>query len=73
MSSAASRLTFAMIKPHAVKNPIAMDHIRAIIGEHGFQVEANRRLQFDSALAEHFYEEHRQKFFYNRLHTFMCR
>lgn len=50
-----------------------MSRIRDIIAAHGFRVEANRRLQFDSELAERFYEEHRQKFFYNRLHTFMCR
>lgn len=71
--SSATRLTFAIIKPHAVKNPIAMNQIRDIIAEHGFRVEANRQLQFSPALAERFYEEHRQKFFYNRLHTFMCR
>lgn len=71
--SASTRITFALIKPHAVKNPIAMQHIRQIIEEHGFQVEANRRLQFSEKLAENFYVEHREKFFYNRLHTFMCR
>lgn len=71
--SSATRLTFAIIKPHAVKNPIAMQHIRAIIADHGFCVQANRRLQFNGTLAELFYAEHRHKFFYNRLHTFMCR
>lgn len=67
------QLTFAIIKPHAVKNPFAMEQIRQQILDHQFQIVKNKKIQFTNQLAEKFYNEHKLKFFYNRLHTFMCR
>lgn len=67
------QLTFAIIKPHAVKNPFAMEQIRQHILDHKFQIVKNKQIQFNNQLAEQFYDEHKFKFFYQRLHTFMCR
>lgn len=72
-AAAAHRITFAIIKPHAVQNPIALQHIRNIILDNGFTIVHDKRVHMNASLAEKFYEEHRTKFFYNRLATFMCR
>lgn len=67
------QLTFAIIKPHAVRNPWALQWIRQCLLEHNFTTVRSRRLQLSAEQAAEFYAEHRGKFFYNRLHTFMCR
>lgn len=66
-------LTFAMIKPHAVANPVALRQIMKIIDENGFKVVKKSRIHFHLQKAELFYEEHKGKFYYNRLVTFMTR
>jgi nucleoside-diphosphate kinase len=66
-------LTFAMIKPHVVKNPIALAHIMQMLSENNFKIVRKTRIKFDRALAESFYKEHEGKFYYNRLVTFMAR
>lgn len=67
------QLTFAIIKPHAVSNPCALQRIRDLLDQHRFKVVRRRELHFTPQLAADFYAEHVGKFFYNRLHTFMCR
>lgn len=73
IARAAMQLTFAIIKPHAVRNPWTLQWIRRALADHQFTTVRRRRLQFSEQLAAEFYAEHRGKFFYNRLHTFMCR
>lgn len=67
------QLTFAIIKPHAVRNPWALQWIHDSLSENRFRIVRQRQLQFTPQLAAEFYAEHCGKFFYNRLHTFMCR
>lgn len=66
-------ITFAMIKPHVVKNPIALNHIMQIISENNFKVVRKARFRFNKEKAEEFYSEHKGKFYFNRLVTFMLR
>ncbi|KAJ3645017.1 hypothetical protein Zmor_022710 [Zophobas morio] len=65
------QLTFAIIKPHVVKQPLVLETIRDMILTSNFKVVKTRRHAFTLKEAELFYEEHRNKFFYNRLVTFM--
>lgn len=66
-------LTFAMIKPHAVANPVALEHILRTIQQNNFVIVKKSRIQFNREMAENFYGEHRGKFYFNRLVTFMMR
>lgn len=66
-------ITFAMIKPHVVKNPIALKQIMAIISENNFRIVRKNRIHFTKESAENFYQEHNGKFYFNRLVTFMMR
>ncbi|KAG6451133.1 hypothetical protein O3G_MSEX006947 [Manduca sexta] len=63
-------LTLAIIKPHAIKNPVALSYIRNVI-KNKFVVIRTKRLSLDTETAGKFYKEHVGKFFYNRLITFM--
>ncbi|XP_072945053.1 nucleoside diphosphate kinase 6-like [Epargyreus clarus] len=64
------QLTLAIIKPHAVKNPVALSYIRNVI-KNRFVVVKTKRVSLDKESAGKFYKEHMQKFFFNRLVTFM--
>lgn len=66
-------LTFAIIKPHIIKNLLAFEGIRSIILESHFKVVKSKIKPITQEEAERFYEEHKHKFFYNRLVTFMTR
>lgn len=66
------QLTLAIIKPHAVKNPVALSYIRNVIRKN-FVVVKTKRTILDTEAAGNFYKEHVEKFFYNRLVTFMAR
>lgn len=66
------QLTLAIIKPHAVKNPVALSFIRQVI-KNKFIVVKSKRVSLDKETACNFYKEHCGKFFYNRLVTFMAR
>lgn len=66
-------ITFAMIKPHVVKHPVALKHIMNVISENNFRIIKKSRIKFDVKSAGNFYAEHRGKFYYNRLVTFMAR
>ncbi|XP_055903451.1 nucleoside diphosphate kinase 6 [Eupeodes corollae] len=63
-------ITFALIKPHAVKNIVALKYVTDII-KHNFSVLQTKEVVITKQLASRFYEEHQGKFFYNRLVTFM--
>lgn len=66
-------LTFAIIKPHVVSNPVAFQKLRDIITENKFEIIRSKQLQLTESVLEEFYWEHKNKFFYNRLITFMRR
>lgn len=66
------QLTLAIIKPHAVKNPVALSFIRNVLKQN-FIVVKTKRITLDQNAASVFYKEHVGKFFYNRLTTFMTR
>ncbi|XP_014211007.1 nucleoside diphosphate kinase 6 [Copidosoma floridanum] len=72
VSSNPFQLTLAILKPHIIKSPIALQKIREIILVNEFKVVKTRRLTISNEEAEDFYREHKGKFFYNRLLTFMC-
>lgn len=62
--------TFAMIKPSACrKNHVGP--ILAMINQAGFRISAIRSTKLNKEEAEHFYEMHREKEFYNELCEFM--
>ncbi|CAH1112972.1 unnamed protein product [Psylliodes chrysocephalus] len=65
------QLTLAIIKPHVVKNPIATQKIRELIIASNFKIVKFKRKLISLPEAEKFYDEHKRKFFYNRLITFM--
>ncbi|KAI4480104.1 PREDICTED: nucleoside diphosphate kinase 6 isoform X1 [Polistes canadensis] len=65
-------LTLAILKPHVVKTPFVLQKIRDLIIENNFKVVRTRRTTLTSDEAALFYSDHKDKFFYNRLLTFMC-
>lgn len=66
-------LTFAILKPHLVKNPIFFKSVRNIILTSNFDIIQSKRHNVTKKEAEFFYKEHKEKFFYNRLVSFMIR
>lgn len=66
-------LTFAIIKPHVVSNPVALQKLQDIITDNKFEIIRSKQLILTDPMLEEFYGEHRGKFFYNRLITFMRR
>lgn len=65
--------TLAILKPHVVKNPVALNHIFRLIEENKFKILKKSRVKLNKAAAETFYQEHLGKFYYNRLASFMTR
>ncbi|XP_075209991.1 nucleoside diphosphate kinase 6-like [Lycorma delicatula] len=64
-------ITLALIKPHVLKVPRAVQAIRNVILENGFYVVQSKQATMCKNEIENFYKEHEGKFFYNRLVTFM--
>lgn len=65
------QLTLAILKPHVIPNIFAHKFIKAKIVEKGFQIVQSKTFRIDEVLAGDFYAEHRKKFFYGRLVSFM--
>ncbi|XP_025412468.1 nucleoside diphosphate kinase 6-like [Sipha flava] len=65
------QLTLAIMKPHVVSCPFSLLDIRRTILDNGFYVVRSVRQTIQLEQAERFYSEHKTKFFYNRLITFM--
>ncbi|XP_053947796.1 nucleoside diphosphate kinase 6 [Anastrepha obliqua] len=63
-------ITLALLKPHVVRNVYAFQQIKQIIHQN-FTVLHSKEVHITKQLSEHFYAEHKGKFFYNRLVTFM--
>lgn len=66
-------LTFAIIKPHVVSNPVVFRKLQDIIIDNKFEIIRKKQLKLTEPILDEFYDEHRGKFFYNRLKTFMKR
>lgn len=64
-------LTLALIKPDATSSPHVVQSIRDIILNNGFYVIRSRHCKLTLAEAQAFYYAHRDRFFYNRLVTYM--
>uniref|UniRef100_A0A1I8PZQ5 Nucleoside diphosphate kinase n=1 Tax=Stomoxys calcitrans TaxID=35570 RepID=A0A1I8PZQ5_STOCA len=63
-------ITLALIKPHVVRNKLALRSLLAMI-KANFTVLESKQIHITKHLSEKFYAEHQGKFFYNRLTTFM--
>lgn len=61
----------AIIKPHITKNPISYAKIKDIMLSANFKIVRYKYRTISLLEAETFYSEHKEKFFYNRLVTFM--
>ncbi|MBK7867148.1 MAG: nucleoside-diphosphate kinase [Ignavibacteriales bacterium] len=64
-------LTFAIIKPDAVKNNY-VGQIITMITEAGFKVKAMKMTRMSQDSAKGFYEVHKERPFYGELVDFMC-
>lgn len=67
------QLTLSILKPHIVKYPTGVQIIKDIIKENNLKIIKGLQTHLSRDIADTFYAEHRTKFFYNRLQTFMCR
>jgi nucleoside-diphosphate kinase len=67
----AREMTFAIVKPDAVKRNLIGEVIRRI-EQSGLQVAAARFLQLSSSEAEGFYAVHRERPFFASLVKYMC-
>ena len=67
----AFKYTFAMLKPDVANNSVTREAILSIIKSNGFQIVTIKKTEMSLELAEEFYSEHKRKFFFNRLTTFM--
>lgn len=61
-------ITLALLKPHVVRNLPAFEAIHRNIVEN-FHILLEKQIFINSRLAEHFYSEHKERFFYTRLIT----
>lgn len=66
-------LTLALLKPHVMKHPFAKADIENRIIDCGLKILKSKPINFTQETAEKFYSEHKHRFFFNRLITFMTR
>jgi len=64
-------LTLAILKPDLTQHLLHLNLVREMILDNNFIVIRSKMMQLNRKRAEDFYEEHRGKFFFNRLVTFM--
>ncbi|WP_185882549.1 nucleoside-diphosphate kinase [Blattabacterium cuenoti] len=65
-----TNITFAVIKPDAVKNGYTTS-ILFKIEKSGFKIIAMKMMQISQKIANKFYHEHQNSFYFNSLITFM--
>jgi len=63
-------LTLAIVKPNISNHPLLCSCILDIIKK-DFYIVQSKQMKWRTGDAEKFYEEHKDRFFYNRLTTFM--
>ncbi|XP_071531116.1 nucleoside diphosphate kinase 6-like isoform X1 [Panulirus ornatus] len=66
------QLTLALIKPDVTRVPHVLQAIHSKILQEGFLIVRYKEVRLHRQETEKFYEEHKKKFFYNRLVTFMA-
>ncbi|XP_036362588.1 nucleoside diphosphate kinase 6 isoform X1 [Octopus sinensis] len=66
------QLTLAILKPDCMACPHIISEIRRIMLENEFWLVRTKMVKLSREQAEEFYSVHQEKFFYNRLVTFMC-
>lgn len=65
-------LTLALLKPDITRMPYSLEQVRQLILKQGFiAIRSNIIPKMSRTQAEEFYEEHKSRFFYNRLVTYM--
>ncbi|XP_018322210.1 nucleoside diphosphate kinase 6-like [Agrilus planipennis] len=64
-------LTLAILKPNVAVNPVAIKFVKNLIITSNFKIVRSKRQKCKIKELQLFYEEHKDKFFYNRLITFM--
>lgn len=65
------QLTLALIKPDVMANPLILEEIEQRLLSEGFIFVRRCQTRLSRQRAEHFYSVHKERFFYNRLVTFM--
>ncbi|CAH0564284.1 unnamed protein product [Brassicogethes aeneus] len=65
------QLTLAILKPHVLKNPVATEKIKYVILQSEFKIVKLKTTTISLKKAQEFYGEHKGKFFYKRLLSFM--
>jgi len=65
--------TLGLLKPDVAVVPAAVDDVFTRIGKEGLVVARTRTVHWSLEDAEHFYAEHKGRFFYDRLVQFMSR
>lgn len=65
-------ISLALLKPHVLRNTYALKQIKALIGNN-FNILESKEVHITKELSERFYAEHKGKFFYHRLTSFMNR
>lgn len=63
--------TFSIIKPDAVKRGLEIE-IQKMLQDHGLKIIAQKRMTIDKLTAEKFYQEHREKSFFNAMIENIC-
>jgi len=64
-------LTLGILKPDLAQHRQNLQQVRELIVENNFIVVRSKMIKLNRARAEQFYAEHRGRFFFNRLVTFM--
>lgn len=67
------QLTCVILKPHVVMNPYALSQIHRLLLANDFQIVRRKVEIITLETAKRFYAEHKDRFFFNRLITFMSR
>ncbi|KAH8405913.1 hypothetical protein KR222_000646 [Zaprionus bogoriensis] len=63
-------ISVALLKPHILRNTYALQQIKVLIGNN-FNVLGAKEVHITKEISERFYAEHKGKFFYHRLTSFM--
>jgi len=71
LSSPPLQLTLAILKPDLVQHSPNLSQVQQMILQNKFLIVRSKIISLPRSRAEQFYAEHKEKFFYNRLVTFM--
>lgn len=63
-------ITLALLKPHVLRNSYAQQQIKKLIGNN-FTILRAKEVRLTKEVSERFYADHKGKFFYHRLSSFM--